>query len=259
MTDYGSIFVALRETVRASHSPEAGWSAVLDETERHGAVPPELRAWDVAGEVPALRQKVAEVLRGEPIPLDVRFIYFGLFDARDEETDAPVAGFYVGGGAGDEPELAVAEGTLTYLPDSRHFISPLLDAVQAASEREGYDPALMGYALVFGAAALLAKHATEGLLDAYTLAVGFDEGDRAVIRHPRSEGGWSGSRTTRRRWWSGGGRAYLYVVDPDGADQPGAEWQMADSVTVEHPTEGTLVLDVRVDRRMGGIEFLRRL
>lgn len=188
MTDYGSIFVALQEIVRASHSPEAGWSAVLDEAERHGAVPPELRACDVAGEVRALREKVAEVLRGEPVPPELGFIYFGLFDARDEETDGPVAGFYVGGGAGEDPELAAAEGRLGYLPDSRYFISPLLDAIQAASERDGYDPALMGYALVFGAAALLAKHATEGLLDEYPLVVGFDEGDRAVIRTPRSEG-----------------------------------------------------------------------
>jgi hypothetical protein len=188
MTDYGSIFLALQEIVRASQSPEAGWSAVLDAAERHGAVPPELRVWDVADEVRALREKVAEVLRAEPVPADVRLIYFGLFEARDEETDAPVAGFYLGGGAGEDPELAAAEGRLEYLPESRYFISPLLDAIQSASEREEYDPVLMGYALVFGAAALLAKHATEGLLDAYTLAVGFDEGDRAVIRHPRSEG-----------------------------------------------------------------------
>lgn len=185
MTDYGSIFVALRDIVRESHSPQTGWSAVLDETERHGAVPAELRAWDVAGEVGALREKLAEVLRGAPVPPDIRFIYFGLFDARDEETDAPVAGFTIGGGADEDPDLAAAEGRLTYLPESRYFISPLLDAIQAASEREEHDSALMSYALVFGAAALLAKHATEGLLEAYTLVVGFDEGDRAVIRDPR--------------------------------------------------------------------------
>lgn len=187
MTDYGSLFVALRDVVRASASPTAGWAAVLDKAERHGAFPPELRAWDVAHEARALRGRVAEVLRDAPLPPEIRFISFGLFDARDEETDAPVAGFYVAGGEADDAELAVAAGRLSYLPESRYVISPLLDAIQATSEREGYDGVLMSYALVFAAAALLAKHATEGLLDDRTLVVGFDEGDRAVIRHVQKE------------------------------------------------------------------------
>ena len=64
------------------------------------------------------------------------------------------------------------------------------------------------------------------------------------------------ARCTRGAW---GGRAYLYFVDPTDANQPGAEWQIADSVTLDHPKEGTLVLDVLSDRRIGGIEFLARL
>lgn len=188
MTDYGAVFAALRDIVRASQSPDDGWSAVLDETARHGEVPPGLRAWDVGAETARLRDAVREVLRGEPVPPEVRFIHFGLFDARDEETDAPVAGFYLGGGTDEDPGLALAEGRLRYLPQARYFISPLLDSIQAASEREGYDPTLMSYALVFGAAALLARHATRGLLDGYTLTVGFDEGDHAVIRGPGGEG-----------------------------------------------------------------------
>jgi hypothetical protein len=55
------------------------------------------------------------------------------------------------------------------------------------------------------------------------------------------------------------GRAYLYFVDPADANQPGAEWQIAENVMLEHPKEGTLVLDVLSGRRVGGIEFLRRL
>lgn len=56
-----------------------------------------------------------------------------------------------------------------------------------------------------------------------------------------------------------GGRAYLYFGDPADANQPGAAWQMGESVTLEHPAEGTLVLDVLSDGRVGGLEFLRRL
>jgi hypothetical protein len=164
MTDYGSVFTALGNVVRASASPAQGWTAILDETGRHGAVPP------------------------EPLPPGTGFIYFGLFEAWDEETGDPVAGFYIAGGPDDDAELALAEGRLPYFPDARHFISPLLDAVHAAPERGDYDPTLMRYALEFAAAALLARHATQGLLDEYTLVVGFDDGDRDVIRRPENGG-----------------------------------------------------------------------
>ncbi len=56
-----------------------------------------------------------------------------------------------------------------------------------------------------------------------------------------------------------GGRAYLYFVDASNANQPGGEWQIDDSLTLDHPKEGTLVLDVLSGRRIGGIEFLARL
>jgi hypothetical protein len=52
---------------------------------------------------------------------------------------------------------------------------------------------------------------------------------------------------------------YLYFVDPADANQPGSEWQIADNVRLEHPKEGTLVLDILADRRVGGIEFWGRL
>jgi hypothetical protein len=188
MTDYGSVFTALGNVVRASASPAQGWTAILDETGRHGAVPPELRAWNVEGDVARLRGEVSAVLQGEPLPPGTGFIYFGLFEAWDEETGDPVAGFYIAGGPDDDAELALAEGRLPYFPDARHFISPLLDAVHAAPERGDYDPTLMRYALEFAAAALLARHATQGLLDEYTLVVGFDDGDRDVIRRPENGG-----------------------------------------------------------------------
>ena len=189
MIDYGSLFTALCDLVRASGSPQHAWATVLDETERHGALPPELRAWDAGEDVARLRGEVSAVLAREPIPPGIGFIYFGLFEAWDEETDDPVAGFYIAGGPKDDPALALAEARLPYFPESRHFISPLLDAIHATPERGDYDPTLMRYALEFGAAALLAKHATAGLLDGYELIVGFDDGDRAMIREPNKGDG----------------------------------------------------------------------
>jgi hypothetical protein len=64
------------------------------------------------------------------------------------------------------------------------------------------------------------------------------------------------ARCTRGAW---GGRAYLYFVDPADAGEPGAPWQWEQNLTLEHPAEGTLVLDVLTGQRVGGMEFLRRL
>lgn len=56
-----------------------------------------------------------------------------------------------------------------------------------------------------------------------------------------------------------GGRAYVYFVDPSDPNEPGSEWQLAENLMLQHPKEGTLVLDILTGRRVGGIEFLRRL
>jgi hypothetical protein len=184
MLDYGAIATLLLDIARKSPSPEQGWTALVQETARHGAVPPELRGWDVGEDTALLRGEVIGVLEREPVPPEVGFIYFGLFDAWDEETDDPVAGFYVAGGTGNDPLKELSEGRPRYLPESRYFAVPLLDAIQAAPARGEYDDLLMQYALIWAAAALLVKHATDRLLDRYTVVVGFDEGDRTVLRTP---------------------------------------------------------------------------
>jgi len=56
-----------------------------------------------------------------------------------------------------------------------------------------------------------------------------------------------------------GGRAYLYFVDATAPNQPGSAWQIQENVMLEHPREGTLVLDILTGNRVGGVEFLARL
>jgi hypothetical protein len=53
--------------------------------------------------------------------------------------------------------------------------------------------------------------------------------------------------------------AYVHFVDPDRPNIPGSAWQFRENILLEHPTEGTLVLDVLQGGRIGGIEFLSRL
>jgi hypothetical protein len=79
------------------------------------------------------------------------------------------------------------------------------------------------------------------------------------LRENEPELGWLADALARCTRAMDGGPAYLCFVDPADANQPGAAWQMDRSVTVDHPVEGTLVVDVLTGGRVGGIEFLARL
>ena len=67
-------------------------------------------------------------------------------------------------------------------------------------------------------------------------------GALALCRHARSES-----------------RAYVYFVDPVNANKPGSQWQFETNLILDHPSEGTLVLDVLTGQRIGGVEFLSRI
>ncbi len=55
------------------------------------------------------------------------------------------------------------------------------------------------------------------------------------------------------------GDAMIHFVSPRRPNQPGSAWQFRENATLEHPDQGTLVLDVLKDGRVGGVEFLDRL
>lgn len=79
------------------------------------------------------------------------------------------------------------------------------------------------------------------------------------VRANRPELAWLADALARCTRAAEDGRAYLYFVDPSAPNDPGSEWQFAENVMLEHPKEGTLVLDILSGRRVGGVEFLRRL
>jgi hypothetical protein len=61
---------------------------------------------------------------------------------------------------------------------------------------------------------------------------------------------------TRAAWES---RAYVYFVDPADANQPESAWRFEENRVLEHPREGTIVLDVLRGHRIGGAEFMKHL
>ncbi len=54
-------------------------------------------------------------------------------------------------------------------------------------------------------------------------------------------------------------RIYVYFVDPESANQPGADWQYHETVSLAHPKFGCIMLDVLQDNKVGGVEFYDRL
>jgi len=62
-------------------------------------------------------------------------------------------------------------------------------------------------------------------------------------------------KTQQRRKWIR--QAYISFVSADRPNQPGSEWQFDENIVLEHVPEGTIVVDVLKDGRIGGVEFLK--
>ncbi|MCT8341243.1 hypothetical protein MG296_14345 [Flavobacteriaceae bacterium TK19130] len=52
-------------------------------------------------------------------------------------------------------------------------------------------------------------------------------------------------------------QAYVRFVSGVRPNQPNSEWQFQENIELEHPTEGSIILDILKDGRIGGIEFLK--
>ena len=52
---------------------------------------------------------------------------------------------------------------------------------------------------------------------------------------------------------------YIHFLDPSSANQPGAEYQFRETISLNHPEFGELMLDILQDNRVAGIEFYDRL
>ena len=61
----------------------------------------------------------------------------------------------------------------------------------------------------------------------------------------------------RRAWQRS--PAYTYFVNPSHPNEPGSDWQFETNIVLEHPTEGTLVLDILKGQRIGGFETVANI
>ena len=56
-----------------------------------------------------------------------------------------------------------------------------------------------------------------------------------------------------KEWFRQG---YVRFVSGFRPNQPNSEWQFEENIELEHSSEGTIILDILKDGRIGGIEFL---
>jgi hypothetical protein len=54
----------------------------------------------------------------------------------------------------------------------------------------------------------------------------------------------------------GAGSAYVHFASAEHANRPGAEWQYRESMDLDDPEVGMVVVDVLQDGRIGGIELV---
>ena len=54
-------------------------------------------------------------------------------------------------------------------------------------------------------------------------------------------------------------QSYIRFVSRERPNLSGSEWQFEENIVLEHDTEGTIVLDILKDGRIGGIEFVSQI
>lgn len=60
----------------------------------------------------------------------------------------------------------------------------------------------------------------------------------------------------RKKWIR---QPYVRFISAERPNQVDSEWQFDENIVLEHETEGTIVLDILKNGRIGGIEFVSQI
>ncbi len=63
-------------------------------------------------------------------------------------------------------------------------------------------------------------------------------------------------KSEKKKWFR---QPYIHFVSAERPNQPGSEWQFDEDIILEDEIEGTIVLDILKDGRIGGIEFVSQI
>ncbi|MBX3229753.1 MAG: hypothetical protein KIT84_05415 [Labilithrix sp.] len=181
--DHYALFDDVVAVAKNAHGATAGWRAICVRAQRTVGkkVASPLAALDLDEEIAPLGVRVRVIAAHAPIEVDT--LVFGLFDGVDDDGSGVYTGFHLMGTTGIDHGARWLTKTPTWRPKDRFLSSPSLDAiVRAGNETRGEPKKAVAHALRFGAAALLARFAAEGLHQ--RIVVAFDDGDFAEVRAP---------------------------------------------------------------------------
>jgi hypothetical protein len=177
--ELGVLFKNIERAVRANTEPSLCWQRVLDIAGQ--STNPVLAALDLPSDVKTTAKQVRSIFAHEPLSDDLTFLYFGLYDIADDKGQCLSAGFYVAGGAATNPHEALDRGDLTYFPENRFLNSPVLNRIKEVGCERPELQQLLDYAVLFGAAAILANNVVHCLGLRLPVYVGFDSGDYSLV------------------------------------------------------------------------------
>jgi len=175
------MFREVQRVVNTNASPDVLWKRILDVAgESKNA---ELRSLDFEASSRVAAQQLSAMIRSQPLPSNLSFVYVGLVDLVDRTSrfNEVHVGCYFAGGTSFTAEESLNSGDLSYFPQNRFFKLEILDRIKRLNYGEHHRQQLFDYVILFGAAAILAKEAVASVGIRAPLYVGFDSGDYALI------------------------------------------------------------------------------
>lgn len=171
-------FKNLEAILKKAYDNESAWFSILSYAKlRLSMSLQEVARQDFRRAIVEASEQVTLTLALEPLPRDLEFLYFGLYDAGIPGEDRMVAGYYISGGHPfDSEDLSCIEN-VTYFPSQRLIRSHLLDGLKRFSEREAATSTLTDYLLGLPAACIITKGLLCEIGETRPTLVGFDEGD----------------------------------------------------------------------------------
>jgi hypothetical protein len=176
-----TLFSEVRTVItEAEARPNVLWKRVLDVS---GQSSPDLRSLDFEIGSRLATQQLQSIVAFQPLPNNLSFVYFGLFDLVDHGNDPPRSrvGCYFAGGTEFRAGDALDAGELSYFPKKRFLNLDILDRIKELGLSVPARQQLFDHVILFGAAAILAKNAVANIGIRAPLYVGFDSGDYALV------------------------------------------------------------------------------
>ena len=185
--DLESSFDHICALVNSAPSAQAGWLSLTSflAAEVGSCVVESMRAVSIDEDVAAVQSQIEAAARRDPLPDGIDALWFGLFDACDDEG-AEHVGYYIAGIRGFDAEDPDSRCSPAWWPEDRYLECEALSAIkrleiEARGRRDTASSSFLGYTGQLGAALLVSRFAGRALAGQRLVVVGFDSGDYAVV------------------------------------------------------------------------------